>query len=251
MEQENFIINKCIYCDGIGETDEHIIPFALGGIRKLLNASCEHCRSITSECESNLLKKNWAEARAVLDYPSRHRDFGTEKFSLEVIFENGSEGVLKLSKTETLGIAMFPEYPLPAFFAPDNYKGGVNLIGISTISFGPDFRDLFKKYRIKTISPKSTHKIPDFERMVAKIGYCAAIAAYGLDIGFWMGCDREGSIVPLLGKQSEKNIIVLHILKNTSNDTRHVLARIKFFASSDAPEYIVIVGTLKPDFTIP
>ena len=268
MKQENFVINKCIYCNGVGETNEHIIPFALGGRQKLLKASCKSCRDITSRCEHNPLNKNWAEVRAVLDYPSRHRDFGNEKFSLEVTFKDGSEGVLKLSKSEVLGLTVFLEYPLPAFFAPDNYKKGVNVIGSSLISFGPNVSDLLKKYGIKTIRHMSTHKGNDFEKMIAKISYCAAVALFGLDsfdqcsvlpallgkkddIGFWMGCDPEGRIIPLIGKQRFKNIIKIHVLKKDKNNTRYVIARLKFFASSDAPEYIVLVGTLKPDFIIP
>ena len=104
--------------------------------------------------------------------------------------------------------------------------------------------------------------------MVAKIGYCAVVALFGLDsfdqrfvlpallgekddIGFWIGCDPEGRITPLIGKQRVKNIIKIGIVKKAGNDTRYVVAKLKFFASSDAPEYIVVVGTLKPDFVMP
>jgi len=269
MEQKNFIINKCIYCDGVGETDEHIIPVALGGKWKLIKASCEHCRTITSKCELNPLKKNWEEARAVLDYPSRRRDFNNEQFLLSVIFKDGSEGILKLPKNEILGLTIFLEYPLPAFFAPDNYKSGVKVNACSTISFGCDVRILTKKYKIKSIKHISTYKGNDFEKMVAKIGYCATVALFGLDsfeqrfvlpallnikddIGFWMGCDPNGSIIPVIGKQQFKNTIKIHVLtKNGNGTTRYIIARLKFFASSDAPEYIVVIGTLKPEFVIP
>lgn len=264
MKQKEFIINKCIYCDGVGETDEHIIPLALGGKWKLLKASCERCRKITSRCENNPLNKNWAEARAVLDYPSRRRDFENEIFSLEVTFKDGLKDVLKLPKSEILGLTSFLEYPLPAYFDSDNYKSGVNIIGQRLIAFGFNFEALIKKYRIKEIKYTVTHKCHDFEKMVAKIGYCAAVALFGLDdfdqrfllpallgeednIGFWMGCDPKGSFTPLIGKQRFENIIKIDVLKKDGDDKNYVVARLKFFASSDAPEYIVLVGTLKPD----
>jgi len=268
MTQENFIINKCIYCDGVGQTDEHIIPFALGGKRKLYKASCEQCRKITSKCERNPLSENWAESRAILDYPSRRRNFGEEKFSLGVTFQDGTKDVLELSKNETLGLTPFLEYPLPAFFAHGNYKSGISVNAHSVISFGPDIRALAKKYGFKAIRYAVTYKGNNFEKMVAKIAYCAAVALFGLDsfnqrfvlqalldkrddIGFWVGCDPYGEIIPLIGKQRAKNIIKVGIWNKAGDGTRYIVTRLKFFASSDAPEYIVVIGTLKSDFVIP
>lgn len=272
MEQENIIINKCIYCDGAGETDEHIIPFALGGKVKLINASCESCRTITSKCELNPLKENWEEVRAVLNYPSRHRNFSNKKFPLKVTLKDGSEKILELPKVEAAGLAIFVEYQLPAFFAPSNYKSGIKANGSDLISFGTPIEILGKKYGFKKVEYGNKYIGIDFPKMVAKIGYCAAVAVFGIDsfdkrfvlpalldkkddIGFWMGCDHKGIIAPLIGKQSDSNAIVLHILEetsnNTSNNTRYVLARLKFFALSDSPEYIVVIGTLKQDFIIP
>lgn len=264
---KSFYINKCIYCGGKGETDEHIIPFALGGTKKLIKASCESCRDITSRCERNPLSENWAEVRAVLDYPSRHRDFSGEKFVFEVTFKSGVEGVLELSKNETIGIASFLEYPLPAFFAPDNYKNGVVLSAYSLISFGSDLKALAEKYDLKTIGSSFKHKGNNFEKMVVKIAYCASVAFLGLDsfeqrlvlpailgekddVGFWIGCDPEGRISPIIGKQGVANVIKIGVCQKAGDKKRYIVARLKFFASSDAPEYIVVVGTLKPNFVI-
>jgi hypothetical protein len=266
MVQNSFTVNKCIYCDGLGETDEHIIPFALGGKWKLVNACCEQCRDITSRCERNPLSENWAEVRAVLDYPSRRRDFNNETFSLNVTFKNGSKGVLELPKDETLGLTPFLEYPLPAFFFPGEYKRGVIVNAHSLISFGPNVKILSEKYNFEKMDYSVTYKGNNFEKMVTKIAYCATIATFGLDnleqrfvlptllgkkddIGYWMGCDHDGRITPLIGKQRSKNVIKVGVWQQQAGDsTKYIITRLKFFAASDAPEYIVIVGTLIPDF---
>ncbi len=267
MNQDNFVIKKCIYCDGLGETDEHIVPFALGGKWKLIKACRERCRDITSRCERNPLSENWKEVRAVLDYPSRHRDFSNETFLLEVTFKNGSRGTLELPKNEALGLTPFVEYPLPAFFSPGGYQGGVTINAHSLISFGPNVKDLAEKYNLKEMCYSVIHKGNNFEKMVSKIAYCATIAIFGLnnldqrfvlpallgqkdDIGYWMGCDHHGRISPLLGKQRSRNIIRVGVWQRAGESIRYVVARLKFFASSDAPEYIVVVGTLNPDFTL-
>ncbi len=269
MVQDNYTINKCIYCGGIGKTDEHIIPAALGGKRRLKKASCESCRVITSKCELNPLKENWEEARAVRNYPSSHRNLSVKKFPLDVILKDGSEDVLELSKDEALGLAIFLEYPLPAFFNPDNYKKGLMVDGTRLISFGSNtVEGLKEKYGLKDIKPKALYRGTGFGKMVAKIGYCAVIDCLGFDslnkcfilpalldkkddIGFWMGCDHEGKFVPLIGKQPNEFCILLHIFKKVDDGTRYVATRLKFFAQSKTPEYIVVIGTLKRDFIIP
>lgn len=267
---DNLHINKCIYCGGIGTTNEHIIPYALGGKAKLFKASCEKCRDITSRCEKHTLKENWAEARAILDYPSRKRDFGNETFLLEVTYKNGENGIIKLLKNEVLGLTIFLEYPLPIFFSHNKYEKGIIVSGASAISFGPNpnIKFLSEKYNIKRITHRSEHNGNDFEIMIAKIAYCASIAFLGNDsfdkrfvlpaiirkkddIGYWVGCDNEGKIVPLIGKQKAKNLIKIGVWQRKGDDARYVVSRLKFFANSDAPEYIVVVGTLKSDFVIP
>ena len=263
MPTQEVQINKCIYCGGVGQTDEHIMPFALAGKSILRKASCETCRDITSRCEDNPLRQNWAVARAVLDYPSRKRDFDKEVFPLEVVLKDGTKTVLQLKRSETVGFAPFMEYPLPAFFTPSsNYKSGVVLSGHTLVGFGPDIKILIEKYGIKEIKYKVTHKSNYFEIMVAKIAYCAAVAAWGLDalqekfvlpailgakddVGYWMGCDPEGKIIPMIGKLNEANSIKLGVWQRADDENKYIIARIKCFSPSDAPEYIVVVGTLK------
>jgi len=267
MQRINFHINKCIYCGGEGETDEHIIPFALGGTAKLFKASCEKCRNITSKYERNPLRNNWVEARAVLDYPSRKRDFGDEKFLLSVTFKNGEDGILELPKNKVLGLTPFLLYPLPAFFAPNNYNHGILVTGQLVISFGMDIKALTREYGLSAIRHDVFYKCNDTEIMIIRIAYCALIALLGVnsldqcfvlptimgekdDAGFWFGCDPEGKITPLIGKQNSKNVIKLGVLQKPGDKNRYIVVRLKFFASSDAPEYIVIIGTLKPDYIL-
>lgn len=264
----NLNINKCIYCGGRGETDEHIIPFALGGKKQLNKASCEKCRDITSRCERNPLNKIWEEARAILDYPSRKRNFDKELFPLDVTFKDGNSGILKLPKNEAAGLTPFLHYPLPAFFVSEDYTSGVRVIGQSTIAFGIMIGALSKKYNLMTIRHDIFYKGNDFERMVIRIAYCASIAFLGVncfeqcfvlptilgikdDAGYWLGCDPEGKISPLIGRQNSNNVINLGVCQKDGDKNRYVVVRLKFFAASDAPEYIVVIGTLKSGYILP
>ena len=170
-------INHCIYCGAACETDEHVVPLALGGDEILEKASCEMCRAITSKWERNAIHDHWSGARAVLDYPSRRRRWETERFPLDVTTNDGRRMVLELSRRDLLGLAPFLQYPLPAFFTPDtSYMSGSVICGTSLVAFGANLEDLKQRYGIREIHYHVTYKGNHFENMLARIAYCAAIA---------------------------------------------------------------------------
>ncbi len=261
LKQQYFNIGKCIYC---GTTDtpltkEHVIPLSLKGEMILGKASCDSCRAITSKYERNPIRDNWMEARACLDYPSRKTNFSEKVFPLKVILKDGTETTLELNKSETLGIAHFPEFPLPAFFGSDTYKSGAVWNALRTIGFGkisPD--DFSKKYNVKQITGTVTYKGNHFEIMIVRIAYCAVVAYLGPDslarnyvlptilgkvddVGYWLGTDYEGKTIPHIGKVNSANVIRIGLMTKQDGST-YLLVTIKFFAASDAPEYVVVVG---------
>ena len=265
--QKFFKIDKCIYCDETPPqlTDEHVVPFGLGGDAIILRkACCERCRVITSKCERNPIHDNWAEVRGALDFPSRKRKLAEENFSLDVTLEDGSKTTLNLKGRETLGLVQFLEYNPPAFLAPGDYKSGVIVTGMKLIGFGVSAQDFKKKHKIKGFSLTTMAMGNDFEKMITKIAYCFVIACWGLDcfdkryvlptilnekddVGYWMGCNRDGKFIPLIGNQPGGFALRSGIVTSASGE-RTIVVSLKFFPASEAPEYIVIVGTLKPDF---
>lgn len=266
--QKYFDIGECIYCHKkeCKLTTEHVIPFALGGNLTLQNSCCENCREITSKCERNPLNENWAEARACLDYPSRRRDFNNEDFTLEVVLRNGDKKTLSLKKSEILGITQFLEYGLPAIFTGQN-NSGITVTAVSTFGFGINLKEFQKSHDIKQFSYSVSHKQNYFETMLAKIAYGFVIACWGTecfeecfvlpsilrksdDIGLWVGCDSEEKILPKIGIQNGKNVLKLGIFKPTKSDKQLIIVRLKFFANTETPEYIVVVGTLNKEFKI-
>src|SRR4051812_37896737 len=65
----------CIYC-GRGDiqlTDEHIVPFALGGSHLLQKASCLVCADITKKFEQDVARGLWGDARASYGAPTRRK----------------------------------------------------------------------------------------------------------------------------------------------------------------------------------
>jgi len=267
--QKYFEIGRCIYCGTTSHplTKEHVVPYGLGGNAVILRkACCDKCRVITSKCELNPIHENWAEVRAALGFPSRKRDLAQETFCLNVELEDGLKRTLQLKGRETLGLVQFLEYSPPAFFAPSGYKSGVNVTGAKLMSFGPNAGDFIREHKIKGLTLTTTSTGNDFEKMITKMAYCVVIACWGLDcfdqryvlptilnekddVGYWMGCNIDGKIVPLIGKRPGGFALNLSVV-SSDHGVRNIIVTMKFFPSSDAPEYIVVVGSLRPDFRV-
>src|SRR5712671_1076196 len=65
----------CIYC-GKTEmplTDEHVVPFALGGQHILEDASCLACADVTKNFEQDVAREMWGGARTSYNAPSRRK----------------------------------------------------------------------------------------------------------------------------------------------------------------------------------
>lgn len=264
-------IGQCIYC-GVTDTkltNEHIIPFALGGTVMLLKASCETCRDITSKCELNPLSKTWIEARAYLDIPSRKRNFSEELFPIKVILQDGTETTISLKREELVGFTPFLELDTPGLFKRENqYIHGYKIVASSMFIFNKENLEALKsKYNVKTFTIESKYNGLEFPRMIARIAYCTAAYALGLEcfderlvlpaimgkdenIGYWVGGDLDGEIVPLIGKHNQPNVVKLIISTPPGQSKQYVFVRLKFFAHTDTPEYVVVVGTLKKDFRL-
>ena len=65
----------CIYCgatDG-ALSDEHVLPYSLGGSHVLRKASCARCAAVTTKFERKVARGLWGEARTAFNAPSRRR----------------------------------------------------------------------------------------------------------------------------------------------------------------------------------
>src|SRR5262249_35938935 len=65
----------CIYCGakGIRLTDEHIVPYSLGGVHVLREASCDARANITKKFEQRVARELWGDARVSFGAPSRRK----------------------------------------------------------------------------------------------------------------------------------------------------------------------------------
>lgn len=246
----------CIYCKSEYQlSNEHVIPYALGGTVQILNGSCEKCRQITQHFENLVLRGEMQNVRYIENLPSRSKhkhapstvSVRLEKEGLEVVED------VKISEAPIL-----LSYPL---FAPPRSIGaedtlGLTLMGLATTSHGADpsiFLRNLNKDSMTLIPPKISPMA--FARMIAKIGYGFAWISGMLDQianpkelpeAIISSPDKLGKFISTKPEPYEIFPGILHRF-NVFAGKGHFYAEVQLFAEAGAPTYFVALGSARPD----
>ncbi|MDE2255538.1 MAG: hypothetical protein KGL42_14915 [Betaproteobacteria bacterium] len=243
---------RCIYCGAtdLQLSDEHIVPFSLGGQHVLKGASCLPCADVTKRFEQDVARSMWGEARAAFGERSRRKKARPSHIRM-VAPETGAQG---------LDIPT-PEFPAGMVF----YKMGLPgaLIGLpESVDTSPlwqlvmtgDHQRWMKFKERHGWGPvlKFQHEPVSFGRLLAKIGYCQALSE--LELG-----DFEATCLPyIMGQRANVSHIVGGTLKMAparpglsyelgtsligTQEKALVVAAVRLYANLGTPAYRVVVG---------
>jgi hypothetical protein len=91
-------VNYCIYCGDTNPplTDEHIVPFALGGKLVLPKASCLKCQEVTKGITQTVARSMYGNLRMRLDAPTRRPKGRPAKLPLKLRDRFGSDREIKI-----------------------------------------------------------------------------------------------------------------------------------------------------------
>jgi hypothetical protein len=110
-ERRSAPVGKCIYCGANeGLSDEHVIPYGLGGVLVLPAASCRACSEVTSALELRLLRRTWWPYRRALGLTTRRPKEQPEDFPVRLKPKSGGpiEARLRASDHPILTLLLFP-----------------------------------------------------------------------------------------------------------------------------------------------
>jgi hypothetical protein len=260
---KNRAVNKCIYCGETEKplTDEHIIPYGLSGTLVLQKASCTECNKITSRFEEKVLRGFTQPARIALGMRSRRRNKAPKTFPLGIVKE-GKERIIHVPANEhfvVLPLPLFEEIPLLKGKIPspgEEYKDGIGVTGFVN-NWLCDREEIRRRYNADSIFVVPQIDQIAFAKMLAKIGYCQAVAQFGLD------AIQEVYVLPaILGQRndigrwvSSSNIAMKpdvgigHQVWGAKfkrvaagNPSELILTHVHLFAHLNSPAYTVIVG---------
>lgn len=249
-------VNVCIYCGAPDElTDEHIIPFGLGGHFVLPKSSCKRCATETSKVELAVLRRMMGLTRARLGIKGRR---AKAKPSTRPLGLGKDESGRYVSR----GSVEIPVSDLPLVFVGMVLRAPTILSGqpaSEAVNGTPWYQVNAADAKKFMPNDKDGMDIGEFHagffcRMIAKIAHSFVVAERGLEsftpllpdliLGrsntacHWIG----GPPVPLppADPKGGHKVELIHI--DTPKGIRYVGANVRLFAQFGAPEYAAVVG---------
>ena len=250
-------VGECIYCGATsGLSTEHAVPYALNGPWTLLEASCAACRDVTHRFERDTLHGLFPAIRAVFRLQTRRRKQRPTHLPLLVV-KQGQEHFVQVPLNEFPVFLPIIELPPPGVVDGRAAEPGIGPPVLDARHLaGPARDELASKYAdADHVGARMTFVLEDLGRTIAKIGFCAAVFALGLEpfrqtpirsvilgrddrIGHWVGSWTGDAQNPTEG---------LHAMKICAAGADiHVVLRL--FAQFGGHEYHVALGPADPAF---
>lgn len=240
----------CIYCGATQTilTDEHIVPYSLGGKHVLRKASCLRCADMTKKFEQKVARDLWGDARTAFNGPTRRK----RQRNNEITYVDPSDRTRVLTVPAT-------EYPAGFVFYKMG-KAGI-LRGLpETLDFSGAWqpvvvdddrrrREFAEKYGGHP-TLKFRHVPDSFGRLLAKIGYCQLLTSLS-------PADFNPICLPFItGERSNLSYIVGSSEGAPEPDNGYSLVtgafgsaarmmlvvQVRLYANTHAPTYHVVVG---------
>lgn len=178
---------ECIYCGAKANetelTDEHIIPFSLGGNAYIKDGSCRACAVETTRIEDTLGRKVFWDFRAHANVQTRRPKERPTEFPFTVSIDGGDLHVKNVPVSDHPYFTPMPVWGLPGILSSEqpttqfkHYKAHVfywippSIRDVLDLSHGQVAEIPFPNFKI------DHHR---FARAIAKIAYCQAILKYG------------------------------------------------------------------------
>lgn len=244
----------CIYCGSTrGLTDEHVVPYSLGGQHVIRAGSCRECADITKKFEQKVARDLWGTARASFGAPTRRK----RERKMHVVMQDPTDP----KNTIEVPVADYPAgmvfYVMPKAGLLQGLPESVDLSSFWSLIVIDDQerREKFLSKNNNKLSIKFRNVPGDFARMIAKIGYCQVLTTLNLDdfeplcIPYIKGEKDNHSYV--VGGSSEKQIPVpdvgyeLNTVAIGNALMLLVVATVRLFSNTAAPAYHVVVGFVR------
>jgi len=247
-------VGECIYCGQQDDlTDEHIIPYALGGTMVLPQSSCKPCAAMTSKFERKVLRGFMYKGRIVADLPSRRKSKRPMKIPIEFISPQETVFEKELPISEALAVIHLPLLTPPAVLCGRPPSDHIHYEAIETIHIGADLKEVLSVNRAVGAQFKDRVYIYDFAKMLAKIAYANVVANVGLlprkdspllplirgdrnDFSNWLG---SGEFNPIIKSKNPLHVMDFQPIVNDVDEPGYA-TRLRFFWSYPTTGYHVV-----------
>lgn len=184
-QRRKLALNVCIYCGSNRSlSDEHVIPYGLGGEIKLKKASCGECSDITKRFEQRLLRGHWRAYRNQLRMQSRSANYPVN--CKVILHREGHPDCEALLPTLEQSVLMLMEFDPPLILSgrtstelPHAPRILAQRIGQATQSLLVEGQNYIMKPNDRITIPVD-FSVDDFIRLLAKMAHGFAIHRRGL-----------------------------------------------------------------------
>lgn len=242
----------CIYC-GRAElrlTDEHVLPYSIGGHHVIEEASCDDCAKITSKFELDVTRELWGDARIAFNAPSRRKK--KRPPYIEVRDANNPSKTLQVPVNEYPAAMVF--YRMHSAGILDGFPENLDSSKqweFTTICDRQKIDRYVEKYGQEPTA-KFRHVPDSFARLLAKVAYGQVLCSLDPDdfrpicLPYILGEKKNPSHV-VGGRWSYPDIqpgIGYELRTNCVNflDKLLIVVEIQFLPNCQTPVYHVLVG---------
>lgn len=250
---------RCIYC---GETDkllsdEHILPFALGGNHVIPRASCPSCAKITAKVENFCMRSMFGPARILLGLPTRRPKQRPKTLPITLVMPDGKDRTIDVPAEEhpiSFGVIEFPPAKIIRGLPPDE-RATLQVVPHARFLSDEKMNRLLQKHgAIRVTINLMVFETLQFAQFLAKIAHCWAFANIPQDY-------QPLATDLILGRIRDPNYLVgcgIHLVSHpdekpapdglsfglvTAVDERgRIAVLISFFSDVFFPRFHVVVG---------
>jgi hypothetical protein len=242
----------CIYCGArdIRLTDEHIVPYSLGGVHVLREASCDTCADITKKFEQKVARDLWGDARTSFNAPSRRKKLRPKHLFMTDAADPTQR--IRIPAHEFPGGFVF--YKMSRAGLLEGLPEDVDISGTWEMVVIDDDkrRNTFHQKNPGKLVLRFRHVPHEFGRLLAKIGYGQILTSLEpsdfrpVCLPYIVGSKTNVSYVvggSLEDQQPEPGFG--YSLKTAAFGTRDrlmLVAIIRLYANTHAPAHHVVVG---------
>lgn len=252
-------VGCCIYCGAtdIELSDEHVVPFSLGGKAIVPDASCPKCSDITSQNELAISRKLLGPFRVRADLPTRRPNKRPAKLTLDLFDKMGGNRSVEIDAAKHPAALILPDLPEPLILET-NFSGERRPFRLYVAL--PDDPLLFNlaKEHCAEAAGIGSFEIGAYYRLLAKIAHSGAYSYPGDWTLFWepllpsliLGSDQDfEQCVGGTSKNVFTNLGGFPVVYASIpvGEVTYLVAYFQLFGHQNAsPTYEVVVARRKP-----
>lgn len=246
----------CIYCgvQNVILTDEHIVPYSLGGLHVIREASCNSCADVTKKFEQKVARDLWGDARTSFDTPSRRKKSRSDFIPMRN--PESLDHVINIPAGEYPGGFVFYKMDKPGLLQGLTENVDISKSWKMSVIDDSKRRERFLQSHPTTPLTLSFRHIPyEFGQLLCKIAHCQLLTVFDLDsfqplcVPYIMG--KKTNVSYLVGGVPDEPVPLPEIGYSLTMSglispalSLLLIVRIQLYANTLAPGYQVIAGEI-------